>query len=230
MALAPLDANVRAAINAGFLAAHGAPPTADELAHKTGLSRDEIFDSLRRLDALGSVTLRPQTMELWTAPPFSATPTLFRVSTGDDLFWGSCAWSALGICALSKRAGTIRGSLGGEGEDVEVTVSEEGPQAPIPLFVHFAIPAARWADSLPYTHSMTLFFRSVDEVDSWSERRRLPRGVVIPIQQAWKLAAAWFGGGTEAEPHMRHRAEQEALFQSVDLGQPHFQLRQRHLW
>jgi hypothetical protein len=230
MALAPLDATVRAAINAGFLAAHGAPPSADELATRTKLSRDQVFDSLRRLDALGSVTLRPQTMELWTAPPFSATPTLFRVMSGDDLFWGSCAWSALGICALTGMAGTIRGSLGGEGEDVEVILSADGPSAPMPLFVHFAIPAARWADSLPYAHSMTLLFRSVDEVDSWCERRRLPRGVVVPIQQAWKLAVAWYGGGATAEAHMRHRAELEAVFQSVDLGHPHFMLRPRHLW
>ena len=230
MALAPIDATVRAAINAGFLAAHGAPPTSDELAARTGLSRDEIFDSLRRLDALGSVTLRPQTLELWTAPPFSATPTLFRVSTGGDLYWGSCAWSALGICAIAGAAGTIRGSLGGEGEDVEVEVGADGPRAPMPLFVHFAIPAARWSDSLPYTHNMTLFFRTEEEVDSWSERRRLPRGVVVPIAQAWKLAVAWFGGGATADGHMRHRAELEAIFKSVGLGEPHFALRPRHLW
>jgi hypothetical protein len=230
MALAPLDATVRAAINAGFLAARGAPPTADELAARTKLTRDEVFDSLRRLDALGSVTLRPQTMELWTAPPFSATPTLFRVSTGGALYWGSCAWSALGICALAGAPGTIRGSLGGEGEDVEVTLGEDGPHAPMPLYVHFAIPAARWADSLPYTHSMTLFFRSVEEVDSWSERRRLPRCEVVPIQQAWKLAVSWYGGSASAETHLRHRADLEAIFRSVDLGSPFFQLRPRHLW
>ncbi len=229
MALAPIDATVRAAINAGFLAAHGAPPTADELATRTKLSRDEIFDSLRRLDALGSVTLRPQTMELWTAPPFSATPTLFRVSCGGDLFWGSCAWSALGICVLAKSAGVIRGSLGGEGEDVEVQVGADGPHAPMPLFVHFAIPAARWSDSLPYTHNMTLFFRSTDEVDSWAERRRLPRGVVVPIAQAWQLAVGWFGDGTNAEPHMRHRAELEEVFAAADLNHPHFALRQRSI-
>ncbi|MEZ4362380.1 MAG: organomercurial lyase [Kofleriaceae bacterium] len=230
MALAPLDATVRAAINAGFLAARGAPPTADELAARTGLSRDEIFDSLRRLDALGSVSLRPQTLELWTAPPFSATPTLFRVNLNSDLYWGSCAWSALGVCALAGQPGTIRGSLGGEGEDVEVTVGEDGPSAPMPLLVHFAIPAARWADSLPYTHNMTLLFRTVDEVDSWAERRRLPRGAVVPIQQAWKLAVEWYGGGATPEPHLRHRAELEAIFSKCDLGQPHFMLRPRHLW
>lgn len=227
MALAPIDATVRAAINAGFLAAHGAPPTADEIATRTKLTRDEVFDSLRRLDALGSVSLRPQTMELWTAPPFSATPTLFRVACKGDLFWGSCAWSALGICALAGTAGTIRGALGGEGEDVEVTLDAEGPRAPMPLYVHFAIPAARWSDSLPYTHNMTLLFRSVEEVDSWSERRRLPRGEVVPIQQAWKLAVAWYGGSDSAEPHLRHRADLEAIFKSVDLGSPHFQLRRR---
>lgn len=230
MALAPLDATVRAAINAGFLASAGAPPTADEIATRTCLSRDEVFDSLRRLDALGSVTLRPQTLELWTAPPFSATPTLFRVSCGGNLYWGSCAWSALGICALAASPGVIRGSLGGEGEDVDVEVAADGPRAPMPLYVHFAIPAARWADSLPYAHSMTLLFRSIEDVDSWSERRRLPRGEAVPIEQAYRLAVAWYGDAGTAAGHMRHRAELEQLFASVGLDQPHFHLRPRHLW
>lgn len=230
MALAPLDATVRAAINAGFLAAGGAPPTADEIATRTCLSRDEVFDSLRRLDALGSVTLRPQTLELWEAPPFSATPTLFRVRSGDALYWGSCAWSALGICVLAGSSGVVEASLGGEGQDVRVEVTAEGPRTAEPLFVHFAIPAARWSDSLPYAHSMTLLFRSVDEVDQWCERRRLPRGEVVALEQAYRLAQAWYGDATTAQGHMRHRAELEQLFVSVGLDQPHFHLRQRHLW
>lgn len=216
MALAPLDATVRAAINAGFLAAKGAPPTADEIAAHTKLSRDEVFDSLRRLDALGAVTLRPQTLELWTAPPFSATPTLFRVSTGGNLYWGSCAWSSLGICALAGAPGTIRGAIGGEGEDVEVAVGADGPHAPMPLFVHFAIPAARWADSLPYTDAMTLFFRSEEDVDSWSERRRLPRGADQEVSSAlstldevrarWSEAYAQACGLSDAAASERARA------------------------
>lgn len=229
MALAPLDATVRAAINAGWIANHGAPPTVDELASRAHLSRDEVFDSLRRLDALGSVSLRPQTMELWSAPPFSATPTALRVQCGDGRYWASCAWSALGICALSAAPGVITAALGGEGPDVEIEIDAAGPHAPLPLWVHFAIPAARWSDSLPYTHSVTLFFRSVDDVDEWCERRRLPRGEVVSIEQAYRLAVAWYGDGATAAGHLRHRAELEELFCSVGLDRPHFHLRSRGL-
>lgn len=117
MALSTLDAAVRAAINEGFLE-RGAAPTGEELAHQLGLDHDAVFETLRRLAGHGSISLRPATMDVWAAPPFSATPTLHRVEIGGRVLWGGCIWCALGICALAGAPGTVRTIPGGDGAEI----------------------------------------------------------------------------------------------------------------
>src|SRR5689334_15958011 len=144
MALRIDDARVRAAINALFVE-RGGPPTVDELMARAELPRDQIFDALRRLEASGSLTLRPGTLDVWTAPPFSATPTIHHVTiaaTGQK-FWAGCAWCALGVCALLG-PGRIHSLYGGEDAPFDLDVDAQGPRPLGDTCVHFAVPAARW--------------------------------------------------------------------------------------
>jgi hypothetical protein len=226
VALSSLDAAVRAAINEGFLE-RGSAPTAEELAHQLAVDRDAVYETLRRLAGHGSIALRPATMDLWTAPPFSATPTLHRVEVAGRSLWGGCAWCALGICALAGAPGKIRTVLGGDGEVLTLDVGVDGPVSPKPLLVHFAVPARRWSESLAYACSTILLFEDEEAVAEWCARRRLPAGRTVPLDQVWRLAVAWFGGARHPAPHLRHRSDLEAVFRSVGLDDDFFALKDR---
>lgn len=220
MALRFDDARVRAAINAVFVE-RGGPPTADELHARTELPRDEIFDALRRLEAAGAVLLRPGTLDVWLAPPFSATPTIHHVTIGERKLWAACAWTALGACAMLG-PGRIHSLYGGEDAPFDLDVDEGGPRPLGDTCLHFAVPVRRWAESLGYASATTLFFPSPDAEADWLDRTRLPAGRVVPLEQAWRLAQAVFGKGADPGAHMRHRSEMDAVFRSVGLDDPFF--------
>ena len=227
MALALDDARVRAAINAAFVA-HGRPPGADELHARTELPRDAIFDALRRLDANGSIMLRPGTLDVWTAPPFSATPTIHHVTintaSGERKLWAGCAWCALGICALLG-PGRIHSLFGGEDAPFDLDVDDGGPRPLGETCVHFAVPAKRWAESLGYACATTLFFPSPDAERDWLDRTRLPAGRVLPLEQTWRLAKAVYAKSSEPGTHMRHRSDMDAIFRGVGIDDPFFLLK-----
>ena len=62
-----------------------------------------------------------------------------------------------------------------------------------------------------------LLFRSEEHVDRWCNAWRLPRGGVLSIEQAWKLADAWYRA--RMSPTFRRRTVDEAheLFASLGL-------------
>jgi len=63
-----------------------------------------------------------------------------------------------------------------------------------------------------------LLFRSEEHVDRWCEKWNLARGAVLPFEQAWRLAKAWFDADRGA-PDWRRPAvdEVESLFASLGL-------------
>lgn len=229
MALGPHDSRVRAAVNLAFVESGGAPPRIDELATRVEMTRDEVFDALKRLEMQGSIILRPGTLDVWAAPPFSATPTLFRVHCDGARYWAGCAWCALGVCALLGAPGMITATLGGEDAPVAIEVGPTGPTSARPLWVHFAVPAARWVESLGYSCATIQVFDDPDAIDAWAERHRLPRGVAVPLAQTWQLAKGWFGGGLRPEPHKRHRSDLQAVFAECGLTDEFFALKPREL-
>ena len=223
MALRSDDARVRAAINALFVE-RGGPPEADELMTRTALPRDEVFDALRRLDAAGSITLRPGTLDVWTAPPFSATPTIHHVTINEKKFWAGCAWCALGVCVVAG-PGRIHSLYGGEDTPFDLDVDDHGPRPLGETCVHFAVPAARWGESLGYSCATILFFESPDHEHDWLERTRLPAGRVVSLEQTWRLARTFFDRFSDPAPHTRHRSDWDAMFRGVGLDDPFFLLK-----
>jgi hypothetical protein len=223
MALRPDDARVRAAIHAVFVE-RGGPPEADELIARTQLPRDEIFDALRRLAGTGSITLRPGTLDVWTAPPFSATPTIHHVTVNDKKFWAGCAWCALGVCA-AVGPGRIHSLYGGEDAPFDLDVDAQGPRPLGETCVHFAVPASRWAESLGYACATILFFATPEDEHDWLERTRLPAGRVVSLEQTWRLARTFFDKFSEPAPHLRHRSDWDAVFRGAGLDDPFFLLK-----
>jgi len=71
-----------------------------------------------------------------------------------------------------------------------------------------------------------LLFRSEEHVDCWCKQWKLERGALLSLDQAWRLAQAWYG------PDRRERAwrrktvdETEALLAELGLTSSFWNLR-----
>ena len=62
-----------------------------------------------------------------------------------------------------------------------------------------------------------LLFRSEEEVARWCGRSGEPRGEVIPLEQVWALAQAWYGDRLSADYRGRSLEQAMAVFRSVGL-------------
>jgi len=71
-----------------------------------------------------------------------------------------------------------------------------------------------------------LLFRSEEHVDSWCASWKMARGGALSLDQAWRLARAWYGPDRRA-PQWRRRSieEAEALFAELGLISPFWHLR-----
>lgn len=71
-----------------------------------------------------------------------------------------------------------------------------------------------------------LFFRSEEHIDRWCQQWQLPRGAVLSIDQAWRLAREWYGPDRR-NPEWRRKTvdEVEALFAETGLTGAFWSLR-----
>ena len=63
---------------------------------------------------------------------------------------------------------------------------------------------------------MTLF-RSEEHVQRWLNRTGNARGAVLPLEQVWRLAKAWYGDPRDRSWKQRTRDESQAVLTSVGL-------------
>lgn len=84
------------------------------------------------------------------APPFSGIETPFRVNIGEKLFYGNCAWDALGIAAALHADASVHTTDAHSGEPIGLEI-RSGKPIPQPCVIHFAVPAARWWEDILYT-------------------------------------------------------------------------------
>lgn len=61
-------------------------------------------------------------------------------------------------------------------------------------------------------------------MDEWCRRRRVTRGQVLSLEQAWALAQAWYGDRLAPDFHGRSAAEAQAVFRRVGLDAPFWSL------
>jgi hypothetical protein len=128
----------------------GAPPRAEVIATSLASTTEAVFDALRRLSGRRLLALAPGTGEIVMAPPFSAVPTPFEVSSVSTRYFANCAWDALGISAALHKDVAIRTSCACCGEPILLRI-ESGAPVPEPCIAHFAVAAAHWWDDIVYT-------------------------------------------------------------------------------
>lgn len=128
----------------------GRPPRSDEVAAALGIPRAEVLEGFQRLRSRRLLYLAPDTGEIVMAPPFSAAPTAFLVTTERRSYFANCVWDAYGIAAALHSDAHIQASCGCCGEPMTLAVEGDRPVAASGV-AHFAVPAANWWDNLTYT-------------------------------------------------------------------------------
>ena len=175
-----------------FVIERGFAPESEELADLLDLSVEEVEGGLRALQEYHGIVLHPGSTRIWVIHPFSAAPTNFLVRAGQKEWWAPCAWCALGAAALIGGDVDIVTTLGAAGD--QVTVAVGGGQVHGRGFVvHFPVPMRRVWDNVIFSCSNMLMFESEEAVETWTERHRVERGDVQPVEVVWDLAKIWYG-------------------------------------
>jgi hypothetical protein len=70
-----------------------------------------------------------------------------------------------------------------------------------------------------------LAFRSEAHVERWSEQRGIAKGAVFSLEQAWRLADAWYRDRLSPDWRRRTPDDAEALFAELGLTGDFWRLR-----
>ena len=128
---------------------HGVAPSARDVAHACAISRARAEVLFRALAESHVIVLRPGSVNLWAAPPFSAVPNGFRVHAEGRSWFATCAWDAFGIPAALHADANVDSACSWSGEPVPCGV--RGGAAFGDGVIHLLVPAARFWDDIIYT-------------------------------------------------------------------------------
>lgn len=173
------------------------PPTLGEIAKRFQCDEEQARLGLRALADNHGVVLQPHSDEVWIAHPFSAAPTTFVVTSGNQKWWGNCAWCSLGLAHLAGGSATIETRLGAVDDHAIIRIVD-GKLLTTDYVVHFPIPMKHAWDNVVYTCSVQLLFRNEAQVDEWCATRGIQKGDVRSVAQVWDFATEWYGRHADA--------------------------------
>jgi hypothetical protein len=144
--LTPFDTDLRAEIYQHFARTTQAPAV-EALAKQMSVAATKIEQSLTRLAALHAIALKPDSLDIWMAHPFSSVVTDYPVETSRGRYWANCAWDAFGIpVVLGLRETKTPTRCAGSGEPVELGLRDGRPRLTEGL-IHFVVcPHDFWND------------------------------------------------------------------------------------
>lgn len=70
-----------------------------------------------------------------------------------------------------------------------------------------------------------LLFRGEEHIERWCDQWRQSRGAMLTIEQAWRLAHAWYGNKMDRGWRRATVDETEALLEKLGLSGPFWRLR-----
>jgi hypothetical protein len=143
------DSTIRLAITQHFIDT-GRAPTMTELASTLGIPEPDVRAAAHRLHDAHMLVLQPDSGEVLMANPFSAVPTGFEVTSGDQSWWANCIWDALGVPHMLQRDTRIVTACPCCGDALTLDV-QGGVLTRVEGMIHFAVPARRWWDNIVFT-------------------------------------------------------------------------------
>ena len=133
----------------GMLGELGRAPTVDEVAGRAGTTPADAQAAWWRLHDAHAIVLHANGA-IRMANPFSAVPTVHRVSARGRSWFANCAWDAVGICAALGTDGDIATACPCCGEDIELSIVDRRPSDESLLF-HCLVPASNWWEDIGFT-------------------------------------------------------------------------------
>ena len=127
----------------------GRPPTIGEMAAAMETSETTVAEALIELSLRRVLVLQPHG-EILMAPPFSAVPTAFIVSTDTFTAHVNCAWDALGAAVMLQRRLSIAASCADCGQRIQLESNGTSVGGDAPL-LHFPLPPRKWWESIVFT-------------------------------------------------------------------------------
>jgi hypothetical protein len=126
-------------------------------------------------------------------------------------------WCALGVSTLVGGEVRIHTRLGAEGETLTIPVIDGTPVGLDEIVVHFTIPPARAWDNVHEHCSLVLPFRSIEKIQDWCRRHRMPFGQPVPLPQVAQLAKLWYGSHGNSDWHKWTVGEAQEIFHRAGL-------------
>ena len=128
----------------------GRVPQPPQIAETLNRRQEEIHQALKHLAAGKVLILAPNNGNIWSANPFCAVPSGFRVEAAGKTYWGICIWDALGVAAAIGRDALITAPCGDCGAAMMLEV-KGGRLIRSEGVIHFAVPTRQWWDNIGFT-------------------------------------------------------------------------------
>jgi hypothetical protein len=127
----------------------GRAPTIAQASLDLALPPARIISLFEEL-AQAHIIVLQENKEILMALPFSAVPTGFEVSIGEQRYWGNCIWDALAIPAMLKKDGEINTACGCCSYALKIVIKDQQVAAGEGI-IHFALPLMKWWDNIVFT-------------------------------------------------------------------------------
>lgn len=134
----------------GKAAETGSVPQPPDIAAALGCPQGDVEEALRRLAAGKVLILAPNSTNIWSANPFCAVPSGFRVEARGRRYWGICIWDALGIAAALHADAVISAPCGDCGTSMRLEIRGSA-LARAEGVIHFAVPAKSWWQNIGFS-------------------------------------------------------------------------------
>ena len=144
-----LQRDVRLYIYHQIIETASAPSPADAAA-ALACRLEDAEAAFRALAAARMIVLRPGTLQVWMAMPFSNVQTPFTVISGGRAYYANCAWDAFGVAAVMKADARVFTTCADCGGVIERKIARGAVGDPRGV-VHFALPPRRWWEDIGYT-------------------------------------------------------------------------------
>ena len=129
--------------------AAGRPPSIRDISSALGHEQRAVREALIELSSRRVLVLQPDG-EILMAPPFSAVPTPFVVSSDRLSTFVNCAWDALGAAVMLRRPTSVSAACADCGQAMRLESDGTSISGDSPL-LHFVLPPRRWWESIVFT-------------------------------------------------------------------------------
>jgi hypothetical protein len=173
-----------------FVLDNGFAPQPHQLALMSGSNIEEVEHTLLVLEDAHTLTMNPNSFDIWSAPPFTLYPSTFLISTEEKIWWANCTWCAFGISVLADRDTQIFTRTAGSKELLTIHISE-GQVMETNYVVH--IPFSANLRSTEFSHCADIFtFEKESDVIAWCRQFNKPKGQLVPLKKLWSVSKQWY--------------------------------------